>query len=70
VMNKGKIKGKIQKSSQYAKGREAGSLLGKPIDSYHKFLSNIVTIFVRSMIVAVGTVLPFMMIMCTTVAFT
>lgn len=39
-MNKGKNKGKIQKSRQNAEGREAGSFLGKVFDSYHKFLSN------------------------------
>ena len=39
-MNKGKNKGKIQKSRQNAEGREAGSFLGKAFDSYHKFLSN------------------------------
>lgn len=36
-MNKGKNKGKIQKSRQNAEGREAGSFLGKVFDSYHKF---------------------------------
>ena len=34
-MNKGKNKGKIQKSRQNAEGREAGSFLGKVFDSYH-----------------------------------
>lgn len=45
-MNKGKNKGKIQKSRQNAEGREAGSFLGKVFDSYHKFLSNKVINFV------------------------
>ena len=69
-MNKGKNKGKIQKSRQNAKGREAGSFLGKAFDSYHKFLSNKVINFVINMILAIGTVLPFMMKMCNKVAFT
>lgn len=60
-MNKGKNKGKIQKSRQNAEGREAGSFLGKAFDSYHKFLSNKVINFVINMILAIGTVLPFMM---------
>ena len=57
-MNKGKNKGKIQKSRQNAEGREAGSFLGKAFDSYHKFLSNKVINFVINMILAIGTVLP------------
>lgn len=69
-MNKGKNKGKIQKSRQNAEGREAGSFLGKAFDSYHKFLSNKVINFVINMILAIGTVLPFMMKMCNKVAFT
>ena len=69
-MNKGKNKGKIQKSRQNAEGREAGSFLGKVFDSYHKFLSNKVINFVINMILAIGTVLPFMMKICNKVAFT
>ena len=34
-MNKGKNKGKIQKSRQNAEGREAGSFLGKVFDSIY-----------------------------------
>ena len=69
-MNKGKNKGKIQKSRQNAEGREAGSFLGKAFDSYHKFLSNKVINFVINMILAIGTVLPFMMKMCNKDAIT
>ena len=36
-MNKGKNKGKIQKSRQNAEGREAGSFLGKAYDSFDKY---------------------------------